>query len=423
MNAPRLFRQEALDARSSQWLGSIRIAQPIGDRVVVLMAVCVVASIALFAGIGTYTRRATVPGLLEPLGGTLRLTAPTAGTVLESHAREGRHVAAGDVLFVLSGERTSSNGANEATIAAQLAARRETLERDLELGLARHASRVQSARERLAAIDVERQRLDQEAEINTARHRIAKAGVERYETLAATGFVSTAQVQARLDELLVLEGQQAAFRRTAANLERERSGLATQMADSRLLADAESGSVRRSLAALEQERAENEARRTTIVVAPHDAIVTGIAATAGQGVAPGGLLATLIPERAPLEAQLYASTRQIGFVEPGQRVRLRYAAYPYQKFGMGEGVVDTVEQSPYAPQELPARVLATLGPAAFSGAEPVYRIVVRIDAQSVVAYGHEQALKPGMVFEADVLQDHRRLIEWLFEPLQGLAAR
>jgi membrane fusion protein len=387
------------------------------------MALVVVALIAAFAVLGSYTKRATVPGLLAPVGGVLRLATATSGTVLEARVVEGQRVAAGDVLFVLSGERLSSSGATQVMIGAQLDARRAMLERDLALGLARHRSRVRSIRERLAAIDVELARLDQETEVNAARQRIARANVDRFEALARTGFVSVLQSQAKVDDALILDAQRAGLRRIAANLGRERNALASQVEDSRLQAESEQVDTGRALALLEQERSENDARRTTVVKAPHDARVTGIAAHTGQVVGAGGLLASLIPEHALLEAELFASTRQAGFIARGQRVRLRYAAYPYQKFGMGEGVVDAIEQSPYAPQELPAHVVATLGPAALQGAEPVFRIVVRIDAQAIDVYGRPAPLKPGMVFEADVVQDRRRLFEWLLEPVFGWAGR
>jgi membrane fusion protein len=55
--------------------------------------------------------------------------------------------------------------------------------------------------------------------------------------------------------------------------------------------------------------------------------------------------------------------------------------------------------------------------------EPLYRITVALDRQSVAAYGQAQALSPGMQLEADVLLDRRRLIEWLFEPVLGIAGR
>lgn len=404
-------------------LGAIRIAQPLGDAVAVTLGVVVIASVVSFAIFGSYTKRATVPGFLEPHGGILRLSTAATGTVLAVKTVEGQRVAAGDVLFVLSGERVSTSGATQASIGSQLDTRRAILERELSLGAARHASRLRSTRERLAAIDVELARLADERGVNASRQRIADANVARFEALAKTGFIAVAQVQARIDDALVLQAQQAGLQRIAANLDRERGGLASQIDDSRLQADGERGETLRALAALDQERSENDARRSLVITSPHDARVTGIAAHAGQVVGAGALLATLIPEEAPLEAVVFASTRQAGFVAPGQHVRLRYAAFPYQKFGMGSGVVETIEQSPYAPQELPAQVIATLGPNALQGAEPVYRIVVRIDAQAMQAYGKPQPLKAGMAIEADIVQDRRRLIEWLLEPIYGLVGR
>lgn len=423
MSTGSLFRQEALDAQATQALGTIRIAQPMGHYAAAAMAIVIVALITGLAFFGTYTKRATVPGLLEPAGGTLRVTAAAGGTVVSARVAEGQRVATDDVLFVLSGERVSSSGATQAMIGEQLDARRASLSRELERSAERHASRMRTSRERLAAIDIEFAQLEHEAEINAAREAIARKNVERFEDLARTGFVSPAQAQAKVDDLLVLKAQRENYKRVAANLARERAGLASQLADSRLQADTERADVERNLAVLAQERSENEARRTTVVRAPHGGTVTGIAAHAGQVIGPGGLLATLIPLDAPLEAQLFASTRQAGFVDPGQRVRLRYAAYPYQKFGMGEGIVKAIEKSPYAPQELPTRVIATLGPGALQGAEPVYRVVVELDAQSIQTYGVAQPLKSGMVFEADVIQDTRRLYEWLFEPVYGLLGK
>ncbi len=423
MNSQPLFREEVLKARANEWLGAIRLAQPIEHHAAAAIGGLVVALIASVACLGTYTRRATVPGLLEPVGGALRLTAPTPGTVEEARAVEGQRVTTGEVLFVLSGERRSANGATQGQIAIQLDVRRATLERERRLSAERHRSRIRATRERLDAIDVELRQLARESDINRARVAIAERNVERFDELARTGFLSAAQAQARLDDALVLRAQRENNGRVRASLQRERVGLASQIDDSRMQADAEALDIARNMAALEQERSENEARRSSVVTAPFTAIVTGLAAHRGQLVGAGGLLATLIPDGTPLEAQLFASTRQVGFVEPGQRVRLRYAAYPYQKFGMGEGVVGTIEKSPYAPQELSTRIAATLGPAALSGGDPVYCIRVVLDAQTMETYGQPQSLRPGMVFEADVIQDRRRLYEWLFEPIYGLVGR
>ena len=67
---------------------------------------------------------------------------------------------------------------------------------------------------------------------------------------------------------------------------------------------------------------------------------------------------------------------------------------------------------------------STLGFAPSDGSrEPLYRVKVALEAQTVAAYGRAEPLQAGMQVEADVLLDRRRLIEWVFEPVFSLAGR
>lgn len=52
--------------------------------------------------------------------------------------------------------------------------------------------------------------------------------------------------------------------------------------------------------------------------------------------------------------------------------------------------------------------------------EPFYRVTVSLVRQVITAYGKPEPLKPGMLFDADILGERRRLIEWIFEPLYSL---
>jgi membrane fusion protein len=116
-----------------------------------------------------------------------------------------------------------------------------------------------------------------------------------------------------------------------------------------------------------------------------------------------------------LEAQLFSPSSAIGFVHPGQRVLLRYEAFPYQKFGYYEGSVANVSRSAISPSELPQQLSGLTKLHAAN--EPVYRITVSLDQQTATAYGKPAPLQPGMQLEADVLIESRRLIEWVLDPL------
>ena len=110
-------------------------------------------------------------------------------------------------------------------------------------------------------------------------------------------------------------------------------------------------------------------------------------------------------------------------------MQLRYQAFPYQKFGHHPGQVLQVSRTPLQAAELaslPLSIGAVSGASAEGvqpQAEPLYRITVALDEQSVQAYGVAQPLVAGMQLEADVLLDRRRLIEWIFVPLLSVTGR
>jgi membrane fusion protein len=107
-------------------------------------------------------------------------------------------------------------------------------------------------------------------------------------------------------------------------------------------------------------------------------------------------------------------------VRPGQTVYLRYAAYPYQKFGLHRGHITAVSVTPFAPSELPSNLASQLIAQAGSN-EALYRINVQLDEQDIKAYGETLPLKAGLTLDADVLQERRKVWEWVLEPV--LAAR
>jgi membrane fusion protein len=414
-----LFRHEVLENRQRDWLGSIQLTRPLSLRLLTGLAVLIAASVITYLVLGEYTRKARVTGFLAPDKGVIRLVAPRAATVLESHVAEGRSVRQGEVLYVLSVEQNTLAGDTDAVVQS-LSARERSLQgaslEQLELERERLATtdrQIESMRHELAQMDAE-------AQLQHQRLGLAQQAEKRLESLRDQNFISTAQVQTKTEEVLGLKAQiQAIQRQRAAHL-REIEQLQARRREIPLQVRAQRGEIDRSMAELSQQAAENEARRRIVVRAPQDGIVTGVLAQAGQSVTPATALASLLPSNARLQAHLYAPSSAVGFLRPDQPVLLRYQAFPHQKFGLQSGQVVQVSRSPLQASELAALAQA---PGGSGGGEALYRITVALDRQSVAAYGQAQALVPGMQLEADVLLDRRRLIEWIFEPVLGLAGR
>lgn len=419
-----LFRPEVLAAQGGRWLGSAHLAQSIPLWLGALVAFALAAALIAYGVFGSYARKAHVAGQLAPQGGEVNLAAVVAGRVAELRVKEGQSVAAGEVLLVLDSNRATSVGGTTEDAAGliekQIQARLAGLRNERALREANVRTRQQALRQRLDGIDSELRKLDDEVALQARRKDLAEKSAKRYDDLVAAKFVSPVQAQTQQEALIDQEARLRLLERGRLTLGRERAAIGAETRQLETQLAMELAAVDRELAAIEQEAADHLSRRTTVVVAPRAGVVSALAVGPGQFVSAGQSLAALQPADAPLEAQLYAASRTVGFVAPGQRVLLRYAAYPYQKFGLQSGRVLAVSQSAFAPSDLPPALQSQIGR---QTSEALYRVSVALDAQQIDTYGQSRPLRAGMALEADIVQDRRSIVEWLFEPLFAAAAR
>lgn len=414
-----LFRREALEAGSAQWLGRVQLVQPLSLRLVTVGVVAVALAVALFLSLAHYTRKARVDGVLVPDRGVIRLVPSAAGTVLERRVAEGQTVRAGDVLFVVALERAQLRATAREQVRGSLAERQRSLHEAARRSDDIVAAQLAALQRRLQALDGEQAQLDGELALQQQRLALAEQALARHEALRRQQFISDAQVQSRREETLAVQAQLQALQRQRSALARERAQLEGERQSVPLAARGVRGVIERDLAQLSREAAEEDAERELIVRAPQDGVVSAVLAEPGQAVSPASALASLVPQGSVLQAQLYAPSSAIGFVRPEQAVRLRLEAFPYQKFGHLEGRVVLVSRTPLAGSELQALALAGTTPAA-RGGEPLFRITVALGDD---ALARRLLLATGMRLQGDVQLERRRLVEWLFAPVLGAAER
>jgi membrane fusion protein len=412
-----LFRAESQSERERAWLGRIVMIRPLSFSALTWAAFAFTLAVGAFFVFGEYTRKARLTGVLAPVTGTARVVAQQAGRVEAVHIREGDQVRKEDILLIVGDGRA---GREAGAITHQIARRME--ERDRALAR-QHDFLLEALRTEQAALDERLRGLRREREVAMAEHEtldrraaIAQRSLDRAKELAAIGFLPASMLdrenEAQLEHRQRIEGA----RRSRLALDREIAALEHERGAASSRAQAQMAAVASQRALAWQERIERDLQYRASIAAPASGRIAALLVEPGHTVAPGTALATIVPVGAPLEAHLFAPSRAIGFVRPGQEVSLRYLAFPHQKFGSHRAVVTAISRSP-----LPA---ADLGYAPPDGSrEPLYRIKVALEAQAVPAYGRREPLQPGMQVEADLMLDRRRLVEWIFEPLLSLSGR
>ncbi|TCW81151.1 anibiotic ABC transporter [Burkholderia sp. SRS-46] len=412
-----LFRQEALDAARHKLMGAVSLYSPPYRWLTISVATALTLVVVAFFLFGTYTKRERVAGQLLPAKGLLTVAPPLTGTVIDTRVHEGQAVAAGAELLAISAEVATELGGTREMVARQLKFQRSRLETDLagQSELSDEARR--GLRARAAALNDQLAQIALQKTQRVRQAELAQRQLDKLQSMREQGYASNTQVEQQEGVLLDAQARLQDLARQRLDVEQQLDQIRQQLRELPLNTRNQRNDIERKLADVDQALAENEARRAVILRAPQASIVAALLAKPGQIVNAGQSAVSLLPQGAQLEAQLMVPSRAIGFVRPNARVVLRYEAYPFQKFGQQLGRVTEVSRTALSPQEVANLTGRSNVP------EQLYRVVVALDRQDIVAYGKPEALRPGMALEADVLIDRRRLIEWVLEPLYALGRR
>lgn len=413
-----LFRLQAVEFQQQRLHGAIVLAGSVPALWLTLLFGAIgLALVALFCLAGL-ERKEAVSGIVMPAAGLARVSAPQAGVITERRVEEGQAVAAGDVLFVLSSERSTRLGDTQQAVGTSLALRMAGLEEDRDRQQRQAQDRERLLREAVDAARRELRQLDEEIALQQRRAALADQTAARHLTMRDQGLISTTDAEGRQAEALEQRSRLHALRRQQVRAQQHLAEQQAAFAELPLRTQRDAVALARSLEEMKQAVAENEARRGLLVRAPRAGRAGAIAAQPGQPVQPGQVLAQIEPADSPMEAELFVPSRAVGFVKPGTAVLLRYHAFPFQKFGQHRGTVREVDRSALPPGELHG-----LAEAQTTSREPLYRVRVRLEHQTVQAQGQAHALKAGMQLQASLVLEHRRLYEWVLEPLWTLGGR
>jgi membrane fusion protein len=410
------FRAQAVEEANSHHGSPVR-PTGVASWVLTIFGLGVVAGVVLFLSATDFARKETVEGQVTPDAGAMKLSAPRAGVVKWVQAHEGDSVAAGDSVMTISVDANVDGGrslagmlaladnAQAAAIDRDLLAKNELTARQRDDILVRRDSLVSQRQTLTSLADLQRQRVE-----------LAKQSLAKVEPLYNRGLMPELQYRNLQDAVLSAEQSQEDIRRQTAQADQTLRQLAVE--EGRLSAQSadDNAQAQVSRAQLLSREADSAAQRDVVVTAERAGKVASVQAKAGASVQAGAPLAILLPNGSQLRAELWVPSRAVGFIRRGDKVALMYDAFPYERFGMGRGHVESVSAAPIAPEELPF-------PPDSLDREGLYVVVVALDRQSIDAYGKSWPLVPGMRLSADVILEHRTLLAWLLDPILALRAR
>jgi len=415
---------------------------PQGRRVLWLLLSLLVFLLA-WALLGRLDIVAVADGRLIPAT-YLKIVQPAeAGIVQEILVREGQTVRAGDVLMRMDAslsaadlEATATEHARKrlalARIDAELAGRAFEPDFQAETSLIQEARAQHAANQAAlaAALGEERSRLAKaQQELAAAQQQQARLQAvlphyreqdAAYERLVREGFagglMGSDKRRERIEKEQELATQAYVIASAQASIEQSHKKLRQIDADHRRQLHAERADTQTQIDRLGSELDKLHHRRGLLALkAPQDGVIKDLAThTTGTVVNPGTVLASLVPKDERLTAEVWISNEDVGFVRPGQRVKLKFAAYPFQKYGLGEGRVEHLGAD--AQSEAEARDQGLAG----TGQRPLrYKALIALDRPVLQSGDVQYPLTAGMQTTAEILLGQRTVAEYLLSPVQG----
>lgn len=418
---------------------------PLGQRVL-WVVLAFLAALLLWAIFGQLDIVAVAEGKLIPQSYVKIVQPAEAGIVKRILVREGESVHAGQVLMQMD---TLIAEADTRSLAADAARKRLSIRRiDAELAgqpfkseandppdlvreieaqyrgnrvalsaaLAEERARLTKAQQELAAANQVKQKLE-------AILPHYRAQDKAFEKLAENGFagsiMSSDKKRERIEKEQELETQGHLIASAEASIAQSEKRQAQIEADTRQKLYAEKNDLTGQLDNLAQEIAKQAHRQALMALqAPQDGTVKDLAThTAGTVVQPGAIMLTLVPKGDPLRAEVWISNEDIGFVRPGQEVKLKFAPYPFQKYGMAYGKVETVSAD--AADQNTQGNSATPKTDSTGKPQPLrYKALIVLQAMHLTAAGERFPLSVGMQTNAEILLGTRSVLAYLLSPVQ-----
>lgn len=139
--------------------------------------------------------------------------------------------------------------------------------------------------------------------------------------------------------------------------------------------------------------------------APVDGIVSALnIRNRGEVVQSGQTVTEIAPKTAPLVLVAALPTRDAGFVKVGDKVQIKFDAYPYQDYGIFEGKVSSLSPDVKVDERIGA----------------VYRVEIVFDRHSISTPAQRTELRAGQTATAEIIVRRRTIAQMLLEPIRQL---
>ena len=310
------------------------------------------------------------PGELQPLGAERPVKAPFAGVIKDIVVKEGQKVTAGDTLLKFDADVSRK--------------RKETLETQIKLENKRFEEESRAVKARKRGVEARLKGLNRSLNTESSIY-------SNILPLAEIGAMQQTEVLRQRNKVEQLDSE---VQQASADLEEVEAQLNKLEQESL-----------REISDLERQLVEVEDTITKEKLsAPVSGIVFGmVPSSSGYAASAGETLVKVVPG-GEIEAKIYITNKDVGFMKPGMKAQIRVDAFPYTQFGSITGALKSVGTLPLEPDQ--------------QNPMPRFPAYVKIDKEYLEKDGEKYSISAGQSVQVNLILRDKRVISLLTDAVQ-----
>lgn len=415
-----MFRREAIERRNIKWRGSAILLRGTPPWLIAIASTFFLLVFLTFVTVGTYTRRVNVSGEITTWPRAVNIYSGVQGFVVERFVTEGQLIKKGAPIYQIDVSKNTHTGVVDdnqrkeiknqlirvSNIIANLEENKKTTLQTLEKqqeqyrhALNRSAEILRRAEEGLHIM---------KKNMDNYRHYYQSKGLINKDQLIS----QVALYYQHQNSLLGLSAQHEQNRLQIISLE---SQIQTQAAefDNRIHEMALKGHE------LQKELINTDVSDEIIVRALSEGKIDSLSVTVGQMVNPGDSLLQIMPGKVNYYYLVtWVPNDAMPYIAVGDKVNVRYEAFPAEKFGQFSANVTLISKTPASSQEMltyPGAPKNTQGTSI-----PYYKIIVKPEKTIITYDGKKLPLENGMKAEVTLFLENRKIYQWMFSPFYDM---
>ncbi|MFD3226485.1 HlyD family secretion protein [Rahnella aceris] len=414
-----MFRQEAIDNQKMKWRGRALLLPGIPFWVTASLCLLFITAYLTFIIAVDYTRRVNVTGEISTYPRVANVYSGVQGIVVKEFVTEGQVIKTGTPIYQIDVSKSTRSGVVS-----------DNQRRDIDDQLDRITqiiSRLDSSKKDTVGM-LEKQKAQYTAAFQRSTDilkraeeglRIMKENMENYRQYQTKGLINkdqlTNQVALYYQQQNNLLGLSAQNEQNSLQITALESQIHTQASEF----DNQIYQMELQRYELKKELLNIDAGGTIIVRALVDGRVDSLSVTVGQMVNVGDSLLQVIPPSIDhYSLVLWVPNDAIPYISSGERVNIRYEAFPAEKFGQFAGTVSVISKAPASPQEMLTYQGAPK--AALTSTIPYYKVIVRPEKQTIRYNGKRLSLENGMKAESTLFLEKRKIYQWMLSPFYDM---